>query len=302
MSSKGVRFLAVVGPTASGKSAVAMALAQHCHGEIVCCDSVQLYRGFDIGSAKPSQADRLAVPHHLFDEFSATEPCDAAIYSQKAKAAISEISSRGKIPIVTGGTGLYLRAIVGENWDTDLPSSDQLRLELGKRSSDDLFAELQSLDPLRASQLHKNDRFRVVRALEIVQLTGRPVPQPRKSSCGDRDYLLVVMDPPRAVLHEAIHRRTRELLELGLVDEVKHLLAAGVPMDAKPMTSIGYSEVLSYLRGILPEALLLESIEVSTRQYAKRQCTWFKKMVRDYTLSGVSDLPPILPQLLERLT
>lgn len=296
-----VRFIAVVGPTASGKSAVAMELAKHCRGEIVCCDSVQLYRGFDIGSAKPTREDRSHVPHHLFDEFEPDEPCDAAIYAQKAHQVIDEILTRGGMPIVTGGTGLYLRALAGENWNTDLPCDEALRQKLAQRSSVDLYEDLKARDPLRATQVHPNDRIRVIRSLEIVLLTGLAVPQPSKSLPTTRNHLVVVMDPPRAALQEAVRRRTEAMLASGLVHEVQNLLAQGVSPTAKPMSSIGYAEVLAFLSGNLLPIQLQESIEVSTRQYAKRQCTWFKKISRDFTLSDVEGFAEILPQLLERL-
>ena len=241
-----MRFVAVVGPTASGKSAVAMEIARCCAGEIVCCDSVQLYRGFDIGSAKPSSEEQEQVPHHLFDVFSAGEPCDAAIYAQKARACMDEIRSRGRMPLVTGGTGLYLRALTGENWNADLPSDESLRHELAQRSSDELFKELTELDPVRASQLHQNDRFRVIRALEILKLTGLPVPQPRTPASDKRDHIVIVMDPPKSILHDAIHRRTEVMLRMGLIEEVKGLLSHGVAADVKPMSSIGYAEVRSF--------------------------------------------------------
>lgn len=297
-----VRFIAVVGPTASGKSAVALEIAQHCKGEIVCCDSVQLYRGFDIGSAKPTVAERQQVPHHLFDSLAAEEPCDAAIYAQKARDCIADIHSRGRLPLVTGGTGLYLRALTGENWNADLPRDDKLRAKLQQQSSDELFSELVMLDPVRAKQLHPNDRFRVVRALEILKLTGKAVPQPKTATTAERDHIVIVMDPPKLKLHEAIRQRTLDMLRLGLVDEVKALLAQGVGQGIKAMSSIGYAEVRAVLNGELPESRLQEAIEISTKQYAKRQNTWFNKSPRDYTLADPKELSNILPQLLERLS
>lgn len=299
---KDIRFIAVVGPTASGKSAVALELAKRCQGEIVCCDSVQLYRGFDIGSAKPSLAEQAEVPHHLFDSLAPTEPCDAGTYAEKARVCIEEIRSRGCMPIVTGGTGLYLRALAGENWNADLPTDENLRIELKKRTSESLFTELCERDPLRASQVHQNDRFRVVRALEIILLTGSVVPQPSKLVEADRDHLVLVMDPPRSDLLKAIHLRTQAMLDIGLVNEVQSLLAQGVAPTVKPMTSIGYAEVLQYLDEKLSLMELQNRIELSTRQYSKRQNTWFKKIPRDFTLAHPQELSKILPQLLERLT
>ncbi|MCX6127005.1 MAG: tRNA (adenosine(37)-N6)-dimethylallyltransferase MiaA, partial [Proteobacteria bacterium] len=202
-------FLAVVGPTSSGKSDVALMLAQQLGGEIVCCDSVQVYRGFDIGSAKPSRADQAKVPHHLFNILEWHETFDAATYAVKAKECILDIEGRGKIPIVTGGSGLYLRSLISDRWNDDLPNDPALRDMLRMRSSIELYAELRQKDPRRAAEIHVNDRFRVVRALEIVLLTGKPVPQAPESLPGQARHVTIVMEPPRENLLQKIAERTR---------------------------------------------------------------------------------------------
>ena len=288
------RFIAVVGPTASGKSDVAMQLAESLGGEIVCCDSVQLYRGFDIGSAKPSRDDRLRIPHHLFDRFAWDEECDAAIYADEARVVISEVLQRGRVPIVTGGTGLYLRALVGENWDEGLPKDEVLRAKLNERASDDLFTELRDRDPERAKALHPHDRFRVIRALEINILSGAPVPRTVVPESRVRDYLTLIMEPARELVRERIAIRVQKMLELGLVDEVRSLIENGVGTSSKPMQSIGYKECVAYLSGSLSESELALAITMATRQYAKRQATWFKKVMRDITLTSELDLPAAL--------
>ncbi len=290
------RFVAVVGPTASGKSFVGMELAKAFQGTIICCDSVQLYRGFDIGSAKPSAQDQARVPHLLFDQFAWDEVCDAAIYARLARAAITDVVDAGRLPIVVGGTGLYLRALIGELWDDDVPSDEGLRQRLAIRQSADLYAELRERDPRRAGQLHENDRFRVIRALEINFLTGAPVRDSAASTRPPppRDHLLVFMNPPRDALYANINDRVRSMLSGGLIDEVRGLLDAGVDPSCKVMGSIGYKEVFRMLSGHLPVADLERDIATATRQYAKRQVTWFKKIAADAVLSETSDVTELL--------
>lgn len=282
-------WIAVVGPTGSGKSQLAMELADRLGGEIIGCDSVQLYRGFDIGSAKPTIDDFARIPHHLFDVFVWHEDCDAALYANLARQAINQVLSRGRTPIVTGGTGLYLRALLGGGWNIDLPKDESLRDRLQSEPSDVLFAKLCALDPERAKALHPNDRFRVIRALELVMLLGRPLHEAGFDATkpGDQSCMIVVLEPPRAVLHQRIATRTEAMIAQGLLEEVKGLLAQGVSRDCKPMGSIGYREVADYL--MRPDsgetqAELSARIQTATRQYAKRQCTWFRKVSADIRL------------------
>ncbi len=277
-------FIVVGGPTASGKSSLALELAVALAGEIICCDSVQIYRGFNLGSAKPSQFERDTVPHHLFDVFAWNENCDAAIYAAKAKAAIASIRTKGRLPIVVGGTGLYLRALLGDQWDDDIPSDEGLRAQLNERESGDLFSQLLALDPRRAGQLHVNDRFRVRRALEINLLTGAPVRPVKSSMDQKRLHSMIYLNPPKEVLHDRINLRTKQMLSEGLVEEVKGLLSEGVSADCKPMKSIGYKEVVAMLDGQLAPGELEPAIALATRQYAKRQTTLFNKVLSDAVL------------------
>jgi tRNA dimethylallyltransferase len=268
-----------------------MELAEKLSGEIIGCDSVQLYRGFDIGSAKPTAVDFSRIPHHLYDVFDWHEECDAALYATLARAAIDRVQARGRIPIVTGGTGLYLRALLGGGWNLDLPKDDALRQRLQSEPSDTLYARLCALDPERAKALHPNDRFRVIRALELVTLLGRPLHEAGFDATkpGDQSGLIVVLEPPRPILHERIARRTEAMLAQGLIQEVEGLLARGVRPDCKPMGSIGYKEVAEYLQGDtrgVSRADLAATIQTATRQYAKRQCTWFRKVAADLRLES----------------
>jgi tRNA dimethylallyltransferase len=293
-------FLVVGGPTASGKSAVALELAKAFSGSLICCDSVQLYQGFDIGSAKPSKAEQAIVPHLLFDEFSWNEPCDAAIFAAKARQAITQVQETGRLPIVVGGTGLYLRALLGDAWDEDIPSDEELRKKLSERRSEDLFSELKSLDPRRAAQLHVNDRFRVIRALEINLLTGSPVKDPSLHKLdSQRKHILVFMNPPREYLYSRINGRTSAMISEGLLEEVKGLLDAGVDPACKPMGSIGYKEVVFMLNHGTSREDLEKSIATATRQYAKRQVTWFKKVLADAELSRVDQVQTLIHSIKE---
>ena len=274
------KFLVVAGPTASGKSDLAMDLARKLDGEIVCCDSVQLYRGFDIGSAKPTQTEREEIKHHMVDVVSWQDDYDACRYARDASPLLEQISNRGKIPIVVGGTGLYLRALWGETWD-DLPSDKKLREQLALHTPGELHQRLAELNPQRAAQIHRNDRYRLQRGLEIALLTKEGVQESTlkpAASNSRSDYFLILLSPQRDILLQRIAMRTLKMLEGGLVDEVTKLLTEGCPPDAKPMQSIGYKQVTQTLHGCTAFTELAELIMVATRQYAKRQRTWFNKV------------------------
>jgi tRNA dimethylallyltransferase len=287
-------FIVIGGPTASGKSALAIQMAKSIGGAIVCCDSVQVYRGFDIGSAKPTADERVIVPHYLFDILDWSDPFDAALYAQAAKIVMTEIKCQGLIPIIVGGTGLYLRALLGDAWDDDIPSDNNLRLELAKRDSLDLYGELQSRDPRRAANLHSNDRFRVIRALEINILTGSIVQARQSNAPSASNHLMIFLNPDRQILHDRIKTRTSLMLEGGLVREVERLLASGVDPASKPMQSIGYKQVVQMRLGVLAKENLEEKIIFATRQYAKRQVTWFKKVHHDLQGTGERDFPRLI--------
>jgi len=280
-------FVVVGGPTASGKSALALDLAKAIGGAIVCCDSVQLYRGFDIGSAKPTSLERATVPHFLFDILEWHDPFDAAAYARAAKSVMAETKQRGLIPVIVGGTGLYLRALLGDAWDDDVPSDQDLRSKLGERESLDLYGELKSMDPRRAGELHPNDRFRVIRALEINILTGSNVRARKPDNTLPTNHVMIFLNPDRQVLHDRIAKRAKTMITDGLIAEVDRLLAAGVDPGSKPMQSIGYKQVVGMRQGVLTAAKLEEKIIFATRQYAKRQVTWFKKV--HHHLKGVGE-------------
>lgn len=280
------RFIVVAGPTASGKSDFSLRLAKALDGVIICCDSVQLYRGFDIGSAKPSVSERQGIPHYLFDTLNWDQPYDAARYAFDARQVIDKVKSDGQYPILVGGTGLYLRALLGDAWDDKVPSDDQLRGRLAARESGDLYKELMELDPMRALELHPNDRYRVIRSLEINLLTGKRVARRKANLNVTNEHVMIFLDPSRDMLRKRIIARTSKMLEQGLVHEVETLLAAGVSASCKPMSSIGYKQVVQVLGGSLKADLLESSIATATSQYAKRQVTWFKKVPHNYHIES----------------
>lgn len=276
-----LHYIAIIGPTASGKSALAMKLAKQLEGEIVGCDSIQLYRGFDIGAAKPTLAERQEIPHHLIDCVDWTEDYDASRYRSEASAIIQEINARGKLAIVVGGTGLYLRFLWGLGFH-NLPSDVTLRQKLAKVPLDELREQLCQLDPKRALEIHPNDQLRTIRAVELNQLTGKTFAELQKSS-GITLYSpeeVHIVTPPRRMLHQRIALRTQKMLAAGLIDEARTLVAAGCATHAKPMQSIGYRQVVDYLSGTLPFAKLEQKIIEASRQYAKRQITWTRSLYR----------------------
>jgi tRNA dimethylallyltransferase len=291
--------LVIFGPTASGKSALAFEAACQLNAEIISCDSVLVHRGFDIGSAKPPLSERERVPHHLIDVVAADEPWDTGLWAKAARDALHDVAARGRLPIVVGGTGLYLRALMAENFHGDLPHSSEIRARLETMTSAELWQRLQSADAVRAAEIHPHDRYRLIRALELLELLGRPlrdVPQPTQKS--EFVWRTVYLDPPRAWLHERIKKRTEAMLAAGLVAEVEDLLSQGVPESIKPMQSIGYRQVVDFLQGRLPRETLADAITAATRQYAKRQCTWFRKLKPDIHVKVLPPAPEITEQVL----
>lgn len=283
------RLLIVVGPTASGKSSLALHLADVLASEVVNCDSLQLYKGFDIGTAKPSTAERLALPHHLFDVLEGGAVYSAGDYARLARPILEEISARGKLPVVVGGTGFYLKALL--DGLPPLPSRDEgVRMRLVDREDrrpGSLQKILTRLDPSTAARIHPSDVQKLTRALEIRMLTGTALP-PSSEALPLTGYniLMLGLDPPREHLVQAIGMRTRQMFADGLIDEVRGLLASGFRGDEKPFESLGYKQALAHLRGEMTLAAAIESTEIETRQYAKRQQTWFRRDPRIRWLRG----------------
>lgn len=301
--------IAITGPTASGKSDFALEFARCLRdkrgiaAEIVSCDSVQVYRGFDIGSAKPTVAERAEFPHHMIDVVAWNEDFDAGTYATMARRVMSDIRGRGALPVIVGGTGLYLRALLGQGFDENLPKDDELRRTLDAMDTARLFEELKQTDPVRASQLHPNDRVRILRAVELCRLLGGPVSSGMIAPGGVTAQLtperlatlLVFLNPERPLLHERIAKRCEAMITCGLIEEVRGLMVQGCPANAKPMQAIGYREAAAALLGAggevsrVDRADLAREITIATRQYAKRQITWFKGAGPDRTVTSLSD-------------
>lgn len=297
-------LVVVAGPTASGKSALALELALRFRGEIVNCDSVQLYRGLDIGTAKTPLAERRGISHHLLDVFDPSELATAGDYSTRARAILHEISSRDALPIVSGGTGFYLRALL-DGLAEGPARSDPLRerlvaMELGRTGR--LHRLLRRLDTEAARRIHARDLNKVIRALEICILSRRPASLlfgDGKTKLEGFRSLKIVLEPERTALHERIAERTRRIFASGLLDELRALLASGVAIDAKPFESIGYREGLEVVRGRMSLEQAIEATIIRTRQYAKRQITWFRRELDVLRVPGFGDDPRITDELTE---
>ncbi len=276
------RVLAIVGPTGAGKSDVAMALAERLGGEIISCDSVQVYRHFDIGSAKPSLAERNRVAHHLVDVARWDEPYDAAQFCLQAETAIAEIHSRGRLSILCGGTGLYMRTL-RYGLMAAPPADLQLRAQLqhDERSlPGSLHVRLAACDPASAERIHPSNLPHVMRALELCLQTQQPASQLRRDHGfkAERVPMMVIcLDRETEILRARIARRTQAMLEAGWVAEVQHLLAQGVSPDCRPMRSVGYREIVAHLQGDASYVDVAAKITASTWQYARRQRTWWRR-------------------------
>ena len=283
-----IKLLAVTGATASGKSALALELCRRLDGELVSCDSMQIYRGMDVGTAKPTNAEKCEIPHHMID---VCDPCDnysASDYAEAAKKVIADIHSRGKLPILCGGTGLYLDALLRPKAfsDSDSDGCARIREELWHfvetNGNAALHEMLMNIDPASAEAIHPNNVKRVMRAIEIYRTTGVTKSESDKASVvGESPYdcTVITLDwESRETLYRRIDRRVDEMMASGLEREVRELFTSGaLPEDSTAAQAIGYKEMLSYLRG---EGTLIDAVETikkNTRNYAKRQVTWFRR-------------------------
>lgn len=272
-------MIAIVGPTAVGKSELALTLAKKYHGEIIALDSMQIYRGLDIGTAKPTLKEQQAVPHHLFDLVEPWEPFDLAQYQELALATIAEIHSRGKIPFLVGGTGLYLRAVLYDFLFSEESSDPKLRAELESQETEVLYQELQKVDPETAARLHPNDRRRIVRGVEVYLVTGEPI-SARQAQTTKRERfgsLIFCLTRKRSELYQRINLRVDKMLELGLLAEAEELYKLDQTMETTARQAIGYKEFFPYFRGEYSYEEAVRILKRNTRRYAKRQLTWFRK-------------------------
>lgn len=300
--------LFLAGPTAVGKSAVALALAERIGGEIVSVDSMQVYRGLDLGTAKPSAAERAHARHHLIDVVELTEPFDAAAFLRLARAAVADIASRGHVPIFCGGTGLYFKA-----WFDGLgeapPADAALRTELEAAPLDELLRELEARDPEAFARIDLQNPRRVVRAVEVIRLTGKPFSAQRAewttqdSRLKSRDLKVITFSRETADLRSRIDARVDAMFAAGLVAETQALLARGLGRNRTAMQAIGYRQVIEHLRGERGLAATIELVKTKTRQFARRQMTWFRRQlpVEWVELPPDADAARVASPLAERL-
>lgn len=273
-------LLVIVGPTGAGKSALALDIAETSQGEIVNCDSMQLYRGFDVGTAKTPVPERRGIPHHLLDILSPSQHYSAGEYCTAARAVLRDISARERLPVVVGGTGFYLRALL--EGLPKLPQRDtKLRAKLAAREErrpGSLHQLLERLDKASAKRIHPNDIQKIVRALEVRMITRNKIPAPRFAE-RLRDYrvLKLGLAPNRTLLNARVDARVEEMFLSGLLEEITGLLASGVTGDEKPFESLGYKQALQHIRGYATLDQAIASTQLETRQYAKRQWTWFRR-------------------------
>ncbi len=272
----------IAGPTAVGKSEIALALAEQLGGEIISVDSMQVYRGLDIGTAKPSPADRARVPHHLIDICDLTESFDAAQFIRRVQLAVAEIQSRGHVPVFCGGTGLYFKAFMSGLGEA--PSANpELRAELEQVPFEKLLGELRERDPEAYGKIDKQNPRRVIRAVEVIRLTGRKFSEQRaewKSTVhSPQSTVFFCLTRQPADLHARINLRVDDMFRRGLVDETRELLQRGLEQNQTAMQAIGYRQVVEHLRGERNLAETIELVKVKTRQFSKRQLTWFRRQL-----------------------
>lgn len=299
-------LIAIVGPTASGKSALGIWLAERLGGEVVACDSTQLYRGFDIGTAKPSREERRGVPHHLIDVLDATEEATAGGYRERAIAVLEELRARRKVPVFTVGTGLYLRALLEGLADVPQRSEElreRLRTAATEHAPGHLHRVLRRIDPEAAKKIAAGDEQKLIRAIEICLLAKRPLSEVHREGrtplTGWR-AIKIGLAPEREALNARIQARTEAMLTAGWMEEVRGLVKSGLPADAKPFDFIGYRELRGVIRGEmrLEEAKTL--IQQATRRYAKRQMTWFRREADVRWLAGFGDEAAVQEEALRR--
>lgn len=290
-------LIVLAGPTASGKTSLSLHLAERFSGEIVSCDSVAVYRDMEIGTAKPDRADRERVPHHLIDVVDPTEPYTAGDYSRAGRGALSEIAARGRVPIVTGGTGLYLRALIDGLFAGPQRSEslrERLKLSDKRRGRGWLYQVLMRLDPQSAYRIHPNDKPKLIRAIEVCIAARQPMShaweQGRESLKGFRT-LRIGLEPDRDYLYQRINKRAAAMFQNGLVEETRMLLEKYG--EARPFDSLGYKQARALLRGDYREVDAISLAQQGHRNYAKRQLTWFRREPDMYWLHGFGDEPRI---------
>ena len=301
------RLVVILGPTASGKSALGIWLAERLGGEVLACDSTQVYRHFEVGTAKVPPAERRGIPHHLLDLVEPSEIFTAGEYRRRALEVLEDVKQRERLPILTVGTGLYLRALLEGLADAPARSEElraRLRERAVRRGAAHLHRLLARLDPATAARIAARDTQKVIRALEMRLLAGRTVSEIHRSGRkGLEGYRIhkIGVSPPRAQLYARIAARVEAMLLAGWLEEVKALLVQRVPVTAKPFEFIGYSELREHLEGRLSHREAVKQIQQATRRYAKRQITWFRREHGVEWFVGFGDAPEIQEAVLAHL-
>lgn len=300
------KLLCLLGPTAVGKTEIAIQLAQRLNAEIVSVDSRQIYRQMDIGTAKPNAEEQQAARHHLIDCVNISQPFSVADYQSLADAAIADIQNRGKRVLLVGGAGLYFRAVVDglfEGPGADPALRKRLEREAARFGVDALHKRLQTCDPESAERIHPNNLVRVIRALEVYELTGTPMSELQQQWHPEKQrypFIAFGLTMPRALLYRRIEQRVDVMLANGLIAEVESLLAAEYARDSVALQSFGYRELIAYLDGDCTYLEAISQLKQNTRRFAKRQLTWFRKDTRIEWLDREST-PDIVAYLLERV-
>lgn len=278
------KVIVIAGPTATGKTALSVRLAKELGGEIVSADSIQIYKQLNIGSAKPTEEEKCGIPHYLMDFVCADGVYSVADYVRDAKTRIDDILSRGKVPIIVGGTGLYISSLVDNvefsDSEQDMSVRKKLQEELVQIGPEALHARLKVVDPESAAAIHPNNTKRVIRALEIFETTGKTrtdFEAESKLNASPYDFCLIALTCDRELLYDRINRRVDIMTEQGLFDEVEGLLEQGISPDAQSMQGIGYKEAVMAVRGEISKEESIELIKKNSRNYAKRQLTWFRR-------------------------
>ncbi len=298
---KSNKIIAIAGPTASGKTALSIAVAKHFGGEVVSCDSMQIYKRMDIGTAKPDEEEMSGIRHHMIDIIEPDENYNVVSFKKDAEAVIDEILERGKLPVLVGGTGLYMDSVLNNVGFTETKSDEAVRKELTelweKMGSEYMHAELEKIDPESAEKIHPNNVRRVIRALEIYRTTGKTMTQVNEESKREPKYdsLVFGLMWDREVLNERINRRVDIMMEKGLLDEVEELKASGLKRELTSMQAIGYKELFEYFDGLVTLDEAVEKIKLESRRYAKRQMTWLRRnekinwlmLQKDYNLNKI---------------
>ncbi|HBQ86744.1 MAG TPA: tRNA (adenosine(37)-N6)-dimethylallyltransferase MiaA [Syntrophomonas sp.] len=272
---------AIVGPTAVGKTRLAIELAKILNGEILSCDSMQIYRGMDIGTAKANGEEQAQIPHHLIDIVNPDDDFTVADYQAQAQKIITQLNEQGKLPLLVGGTGLYYQAVVDDYNFFPMHARMTARQKwediTDQQGLDYVYEKLRTLDSDYAEKISSNDRKRIIRALEVYDLTGRPFSEFQTRNTGKYNLVAIGLNLERSALYHKIEQRVDEMITQGLIDEVRELRSQGYAPELNSMQALGYKQVYCYLEGMLTYREMVQEIKKETRRYAKRQLTWFRK-------------------------